>query len=194
MPLQKIHTFGDGGSTERCVWKTDFVFLEGCLNHFYKITVDGCVITKFGMKGCDEHVVLLRCHNAVFYGCKHVNAITGVGDIWGTNEVHRYVANAFEGATGEEASKLTAVGITFGADIHGAKARSAAVDGVCQKQEAGTGAKYGHAVVDVFQKRGVKVQIVQEFTHGGAFAAGEDEAVDAVVEVFSLANIKVFNA
>lgn len=194
MPLQKIHTFGDGGSTERCVWKTDFVFLEGCLNHFYKITVDGCVITKFGMKGCDEHVVLLRGHNAMLYGSKHVNVVTDVGDIRGANEIHRYVANTFEGAMHKETSELATVGIAFGVDIHGAKARGAAVDGVCQKQEAGTGAKYGHAVVDVFQKRGVKVQIVQEFTHGGAFAAGEDEAVDAVVEIFSLANIKVFNA
>lgn len=194
VPLKKIHTFGDWWSTERCVWKTDLVFLEGGLNHVNKMAMDSRVVTEFGMKGCNEHVVLLRGHNAMLYGSKHVNVVTDVGDIRGANEIHRYVANAFEGAMNKEAAELATVGIAFGVDIHGAKARGAAVDGVRQKQEAGTGAKYGHAIVDAFQKRGVEVQIVQEFTHGGAFAAGDDESVDAVCEVFGLANIKVFNA
>ena len=104
----------------------------------------------------------------------------GAGDAGGSDEDHFEWAAGEFGRGGEDGGvDLAAVGVAFDGNVERAERLLRGVLYVfCEKDRSGAGAE-GRDVADEGGEGVEEVVALEEFEHGGGFAAGDDEAVDA---------------
>ena len=105
---------------------------------------------------------------------------TGVGDAGGADEDHLERAAGQGGLGGEDGGvDLAAVGVAFDNGVEEAEGTLGRVEDFASEQDgSGAGAEDGFGRAELLQ--GVEeAGLLKEFEHGGGFAAGKDEAVEA---------------
>ena len=76
------------------------------------------VVCQFGVEGTGELVMLAGGDDSTVDGGEDVYVVVCIGDIGGSDEGHGDVADTLEVVCGREATKLSAVGVTAGGNIH----------------------------------------------------------------------------
>ncbi len=151
-----------------------------------KQLVDAVVVAEFGMEGGGEQVSGADEGGKAFAGGEDFDGGAGVGDARGTDEDHfERAAGEFGGGFEDGGVVLAAVGVALDGDVEGGEGGLGGVlDAVGEQDGSGTGAEGGGGF-DEGAEDFEEVIVLEELEHGGGFAAGHDEAVEAGELVWS---------
>lgn len=163
---------------------------SGAADHVEEVLMDGRVAGQFGVKRGDELVPLAGRGDAAVHHGKRPGFAGGFCDERRADEGHGDDAGAVESGVGGEAAELAAVGVPHGGDVHGGEVGAGIVaDGPGEEQEARAGAEDGEPRGDALFQRFVQPQPAEEPALYGAFASGEDQPVEGLVQVAALPDL-----
>lgn len=143
--------------------------------------VDAGVVGELGVEGGGHEVAGTDQGGEAVAGGEGFDAGAGEADARRADEDHLQRAAGQGGGSGEDGGiDLTAVGVALDRDVEGGEGALRRVFNVGGEQDgAGAGAEGGDGSNPGLEDREEAIAL-EEFEHGGGFAAGHDEAVEAV--------------
>ena len=146
---------------------------------------------QFRMKCRDELFVLLRGDNVAVCRCQNLRIAVHSRDIRRADKRHGKRAQLAKGLRGAKAAELSAISIALDGNIHGCKARRAAVHLLGEQNQPCTRAKYRHAVRNALSERFEQIQFAEQLAHDGTLAARQNQPVHRLFQVPLLPNFKM---
>ncbi len=149
-------------------------------NQIQEEFVDAGVVAEFGVEGGSEDVALTDEDRVRFTGGQGFYGCAGAGDAGGADEDHlEGAAREFGVGVEDGGIDLAAVRVALDGDVEGGEGFLGGVLDV-RGEENGSGAgSKGWGGLDEGLEGIEEVVALEEFEHGGGFAAGHDEAVNA---------------
>jgi hypothetical protein len=142
--------------------------------------VDSRVVAEFGVEGGGKDVVLAYEDREAVAAGKGFDLRAGAGDARSADEDHlEWAAGEFGGGGEDSGVDLATVGVAFDGDVEGAEGGlGGMLDVFGEEDSAGAGSE-GRDGLDEGGEGIEEAVALEELEHGGGFASGNDEAIDA---------------
>ncbi len=157
--------------------------------------MDPVIRIQLRMKGQAELILITHGYNVTVHLCQHLCILAHLFYIRSTDKGHRHLSDSIKLLYGMETAKLPSIGIPANRYRKCSKIYMSVIGQVLsQKNQAGTGTKNGHSILDSFFQLIKQIKLLQQLSLNRTFSAWEHKTVKILIEVFFLTNFETFSA